>query len=157
MDSIQIINSGENYEVGDTAVFDNTDTNGGGLSVSVNSVLGKDVTSVQTTIDTFQNTVFISKDPNTISAFISTAPSLNDNDIINISGLSTTSISGLVGSHKLGITSARTVVYQEIPSSSSSGIVTDIYVTNIPDQISVGSSIGIGLSLIHISEPTRPY
>ena len=144
VNSIQIINSGENYEVGDTAVFDNTNTNGGGLSVSVNSILGKNVTSVETTIDSYQNTVFVSKDSNTVSAFISTAPSLNDGDIINISGLSTTSISGLVGSHKLGISTASTIVYQEIPNSSSSGIVTDIYVTNIPDQISVGSSIGIG-------------
>ena len=144
VNSIQIINSGENYEVGDTAVFDNTNTNGGGLSVSVNSILGKNVTSVETTIDSYQNTVFVSKDSNTVSAFISTAPSLNDSDIINISGLSTTGISGLVGSHKLGISTASTIVYQEIPNSSSSGIVTDIYVTNIPDQISVGSSIGIG-------------
>ena len=35
-------------------------------------------------------------------------------------------------------------VYQEIPNSSTTGIVTDIYVQNIPSLISVGSSIGIG-------------
>ena len=144
VNSINIINRGDNYEVGDSAVFDNTGTNGGGLSVSVNSVTGKEVTSINTTVDTFENTVFVWKNPNTVSAYISTAPSLNDNDNIIISGLSTTSIKGLSGSHAIGIQTASTVVYKEIPNSSTTGIVTDIYVTNIPSSISAGSSIGIG-------------
>ena len=55
IDSIQIINTGDNYEVGDSAIFDNTGTNGGGLSVSVNSVSGKEINSIVTTIDTFEN------------------------------------------------------------------------------------------------------
>ena len=79
-----------------------------------------------------------------ISAFISTSPSLNNNDNVVISGLSTTSVSKLNQTFTIGIDTARTIVYQEIPNSSTTGIVTDIYVTNIPSQISVGSSIGIG-------------
>ena len=39
---------------------------------------------------------------------------------------------------------ASTVIYQEIPNSATTGIVTDIYVANIPSGVSVGSSIGIG-------------
>ena len=56
IDSIEIINTGDNYEVGDSSIFDNTNTNGGGLSVSVNSVSGKEITSIVTTIDTFDAT-----------------------------------------------------------------------------------------------------
>ena len=144
IDSIEIINTGDNYEVGDSAIFDNTGTNGGGLSVSVNSVSGKEINSIVTTIDTFENTIFVWRDPSHVSAYISTAPSLNAHDNVVISGLSTTAIKGLSGSHKIGIDTAQTVLYQDVPNSSTSGIVTDIYVANIPENISVGSSIGIG-------------
>ena len=57
VDSIQIINAGDNYKVGDSAIFDNTDTNGGGLSVSVIEVyLVKTIESINTTVDTFDAT-----------------------------------------------------------------------------------------------------
>ena len=73
-----------------------------------------------------------------------TAPDLNGGDNVVISGLSTTSIEGLTGSHVIGIDTGHTVVYQEIPNTATTGVVTDIYVTTIPENISVGSSIGIG-------------
>ncbi len=144
VDSIQIVNDGDNYRVGESATFDNTDTQGGGLSVSVDRIRGKDITSIQTTVDTHENVVFVKNESKGISAFISTSPSLNDNDNVVISGLSTTSVSKLNDTFTIGIETARTIVYQEIPNSATTGIVTDIYVTKIPDQISVGSSIGIG-------------
>ena len=67
-----------------------------------------------------------------------------------ISGLSTTEIKGLAGSHKIGINTAQTVVYQEVPNVATTGIVTDIYVTNIPEHISVGSTIGIGTEVLSV-------
>jgi len=149
INSIQIINAGDNYEVGDSAIFDNTDTNGGGLSVSVNRVSGKTIESINTTVDTF-NATFVWRDSNHVAAHISTAPNLNAHDNIVISGLSTTEIKGLAGSHKIGINTAQTVVYQEVPNVSTTGIVTDIYVTNIPDHISVGSTIGIGTEVLSV-------
>ena len=142
--SVDIINAGDNYEVGDAAIFDNTNTNGGGLSVSVNSISGKEITSIDTTVNTFENVVFVYASPNTVSAYISTAPSLNNNDNVVISGLSTTGIKNLAGSQVIGITTVSTIVYKDIPIPSSTGIVTDIYVSKIPNFISVGSSIGIG-------------
>ena len=146
---IQIINTGDNYEVGDSAIFDNTDTNGGGLSVSVNRLSGKIIESINTTVDTFDAT-FVWRDPSHVAAYISTAPNLNAHDNVVISGLSTTEIKGLAGSHKIGINTAQTVVYQEVPNVASTGIVTDIYVTNIPDHISVGSTIGIGTEVLSV-------
>ena len=144
IDSIGIINAGDNYEVGDVAVFDNSDTGGGGISVSVNSISGKEITSVETSVDSFQNVVFRWNNQNSVSAYISTSPSLNDGDNVSISGLSTTGIRGLLGSHIIGIQTSSTVLYQEVPNSATTGIVTDIYVANIPIGVSVGSSIGIG-------------
>ena len=83
----------------------------------------------------------------TVSAFISTAPSLNDGDNIIISGLSTTAYQRISRCHVLGVQTANTFVYQEIQTIYA-GIVTDIYVQNIPSLISVGSSIGIGTEVV---------
>ena len=144
VDSIQIINDGDNYRVGESAVFDNTNTEGGGLSVSVDRLKGKDITSIETTIDTYEDVVFIQDKNIEISAFISTSPPLNNGDRVIISGLSTDSAAGLNNSFNVAISTARTLLYQEIPNSATTGVVTDIYVSNIPSLISVGSSIGIG-------------
>ena len=149
INSIQIINTGDNYEVGDSAVFDNTDTNGGGLSVSVNRVSGKPIESINTTVDTFDAT-FVWRDPTHVAAYIGTAPSLNAHDNVVISGLSTTAIKGLAGSHKIGINTAQTIVYQQVPNVATTGITTDIYVTTIPEHISVGSTIGIGTEVLSV-------
>ena len=144
VDSIQIINDGDNYRVGNSAIFDNTDTNGSGLNVVVKSLKGKEITSLDTTIDTFNDVVLFANDKGNISAFISTSPSLNNGDRVVISGISTTIIDYVNGPQILGIETARSIVYQEISNSATTGIVTDIYVSKIPNQISVGSSIGIG-------------
>ena len=150
VDSLQIVNSGDNYKVGNSVIFDNTGTDGGGLSVSVDSVLGKEITSIDTTIDTYENVVFIENELEQISAFISTSPSLNNGDNVVISGLSTTQIPELVGSFNIGIETTKTVVYKEIPNSATTGVVTDIYVSNIPSLISIGSSIGIGTEKLKV-------
>ena len=156
VDSIQIINDGENYKVGNSAEFDNTGTNGGGLSVSVKSIKGKDITSIETTVDTFENVVFVKNNFDEISAFISTSPTLNNNDRVVISGLSSTTVPQLNGTFLVGLNTASSLVYQEIPSSSTSGIVTDIYVSKIPDNISVGSSIGIGTEKLLVLNTFKP-
>ena len=81
---------------------------------------------------------------NEVSAYITTDTALNDGDNVIITGLSTSQVKGLAGNHVIGINTAQTIVYKEIPNSSTTGIVTDIYVTSVPENISAGSSIGIG-------------
>ena len=149
VDSLQIINAGDNYQIGDNVKFDNTDTNGGGLSVAVTGIEGEKITSIETTVNNYEDAVFIWKDSNTVSAYIATAPSLNTEDNVVVSGLSTTSIKGLTGNHILGIGTARTFVYKEIPAATGVA-VTDIYVTTMPDQISAGSSISIGTEKLSV-------
>ena len=75
---------------------------------------------------------------------------MNNGDRVIISGLSTVSASGLNDSFNIAISTARTLLYQEIPNSTTTGVVTDIYVSNIPSLISVGSSIGIGTEKLRI-------
>ena len=96
VDSIQIVNDGDNYQVGNSATFDNTGTNGGGLSVSVDSIKGKQITSIDTTIDTYENVVFVNSNYECICIYLNITP-LNNGDTVVISGLSTDSIVNLNG------------------------------------------------------------
>ena len=147
--SFQIIESGSDYKIGDSVEFDNTGTGGGGLSAYVNSLTGKDITSVQTTVDGYSNVIFIWDNPNQVSAYISTSHSLLNGDGVVVSGLST-SIKSLTGSYTIGVNTVRTVVYKEIASNATAGVVTDIYLSNIPNSISIGSSIGIGTERLFV-------
>ena len=149
VDSFQIVEAGSDYKIGDSATFDNTGTSGGGLSAYVKTLTGKEVTSLQTTIEQYNNVVFIWDNPNQISAYISTSHALNDGDNVVVSGLST-SIRSLTSSHVSGVSTVRTVVYKEISANSTAGVVTDIYVSSIPNSISIGSSIGIGTERLFV-------
>jgi hypothetical protein len=63
-------------------------------------------------------------------------------DNINISGISS-QVSNLNGSYKIGFTTYSTTLDKEIPVYSSTGIVTDIYLSSIPQNVSIGSSFKI--------------
>ena len=143
VENFQIVEAGSDYKVGDTLNFDNTDTSGGGASASVSKVTGKPITSVDTTVQTYDNVVYVRDSATQVSAFISTSHTFADNDQIVVSGL-TTSIPNLTNSHQVGVTSEQVVLYKELGANSTAGIVTDIYVSSIPSRVSAGSSIGIG-------------
>ena len=115
----------------------------GGSSARVSHVKGKTITSVDTTVETYTNVVYVRKNDNQVTAFISTSHTFSNNDTIAVSGLST-SVPKLTDSHKIGVSSERVVLYKELGANATAGIVTDIYVSKIPDVVSAGSSIGIG-------------
>ena len=143
IDDFNIVSSGDNYIVGDSLNFDNTGTDGGGASALVSRVKGKDVGGVTVGVTTYRDVVFVRGGNGTVSGFISTTHNLNTNDIIVISGL-TTSIPKLTGSHQIGVSSESTVLYKGLGEQNTAGIVTDIYLATIPPTVSAGSSIGIG-------------
>ena len=143
IEGFQIVEAGSDYKVGNTLNFDNINTSGGGASALVSHVEGKTITSVDTTVETYTNVVYVRKNDNQVTAFISTSHTLSNNDTIAISGLST-SIPKLTDSHKIGVSSERVVLYKELVANATAGIVSVIYVSKIPDVVSAGSSIGIG-------------
>jgi len=148
VESLIIARSGENYNVGDTLTFDNSETGGSGISASVSKLNGKEIFKIDTSYESISNVTFIQKNQNVVSVFVPTSHELSIGNNLEISGL-TTDISSLDGTPLFGnkivsnIPSESTVLYKELPDNSNVGVVTDIFVyqTNI---ISVGSSIGIG-------------
>jgi hypothetical protein len=139
IDSIDIIEPGEDYSVGDSLSFDNTETDGSGCYAEVSKIYGKEINKIETSFENYEDVIFTWKNNNTISAHILPYHELLDGNIVQISGISTY-ISGLSNNHKISTNQSNTRLAKEM---GSSGIVTDIYVTNIPDIVSIGSTIAI--------------
>ena len=143
-----ILNSGSDYKVGELLKFDNTGTGGSNLTASISQINGKPISNLNTTIEKIQDVV-ITWSENIITASIPDDHDLKTGDIVNITGL-TTDLSNLNGQYKIGIDEFSTVAISTINGSPSAGLTTEIFVSNIPSNISAGSSIGIGTETLKI-------
>ena len=148
VESFDIHEAGEGYKVGDISKFDNTGTNGGGISAFVSSVTGKTVENLSTTIEDYQNAKLIWDKSGQIFVHTSQPHTLIDNDTVVISGISTF-IAKLTGEHVIGVSSEKTKLIADTPAITASGIVTDIFVSTVPN-ISAGSTIGIGTARLSV-------
>jgi hypothetical protein len=150
VNDFEIINAGLNYQVGDVLNFDESDTGGGGLISRVSSVKGKNIVNVNTTIDTYNDSIFTNLGNGQVKVSILPYHNLSNNDFISISGISTNS-KKLDGFYNIKVTPYYSNVLKDIPESVS-GLTTEIYVTQIPTKISVGSSILIGNETLSVLE-----
>jgi hypothetical protein len=137
-----ILNSGSNYKVNDTLKFDGD----GGLSAVVSSIKGKDIVDVNTTVLSYNNSIFTWNNSREVEVTILPNHDLVNGDTVSISGLST--YSKLNNTFNIGISSYTANLQTNILSASSIG-TTEISVSNVP-PVSVGSSIGIGTETLSI-------
>ena len=141
IENFEIVNSGSNYKIGDLLEFDESPTSGGGLIAQVSEINGEDIVNLQTSSISYDNAVFTWNGGEEVEVTVSPRHSLNNLDYVNISGFSS-SLSSLNGFQQIGVTTYSSILINAI---ASSGIVTtDIYIANIPENISIGSSIAIG-------------
>lgn len=145
---LKILNSGFDYKVGDQINFKSNDS-GGGILAKVSEITGKEIQQINTTVDYYNDSVVTWENGNSVKIHISPYHNLLNEDIINITGVST-QVSVLYGSYKIGVTSYSAKLEKEIPAYSLTGIVTDIYLTSIPKNISIGSSFKIDNELFSI-------
>ena len=153
VEKLTVLNSGDNYRVGESLVFDNDGTGGSGASAIVNSVKGKDIVNIETTSEVYNNALVLRKNLNQLEVKVSPYHDLLDGDIVEITGVSTTAIKNLSGSHRIGVTSNYSSLVFDVSSNATVGVVTDIYVSPFPSNISIGSTVGIGsetLSVINV-------
>jgi len=139
VDGFKIINPGKNYKVNDKIVVDDEKIGGGGLIAKISEISGKPVESIQTHVTEYQNVLVTQKNNSQLSFIFDSPHNLNNLDKVNIVGL-VTDISFVNGIQKIGVTSFSSILISDIQSS---GIVTDIYVSQIPKSVSIGSSIKI--------------
>jgi len=143
-----IINSGNNYKVGDKLIFDNADTNGGGIDAKVSEIKGKSINKIETSLETFNDAIFTWEE-NKVKVTILPYHTLSNNDYVTISGFSTSNLSKLNNTFK--ITSNNTLSVGLTTAIVASGAAsTEIYVSNIPTGVSAGSSIGIGTETLQV-------
>ncbi len=151
VEDFDILNSGSDYKIDDFLEFDNTDTSGGGLIAKVSSLKGKEIVSIDTSVQTYNDVVFSWKNGKEVKISIKPYHTLSDGDYITVSGFST-SVSKLNGSYQIGVTSYSSSCISTI-TSSQSGVSTEIYVSQLPSEpISVGSSIIIGNETLKVLE-----
>jgi hypothetical protein len=149
--SFDIINSGSDYKINDVLNFDDTNTSGGGLIAIVSSIGGKDITKIDTSIETYENSIFTYNDGGEIKVTIKPYHNLSNNDYVVVSGFST-NLSKLNNSYKIGVSSYYSNVLKDIPTSPISGLTTEIYITQLPITVSVGSSIVVGGETLSVLE-----
>lgn len=151
VNDFDIINSGSNYKVNDILNFDDSNTSGGGLIARVSSIEGKDIVKIDTSIETYENSIFTYKNGGQLEVTIKPYHNLSNNDFVVISGFST-NLSKLNNSYKIGVSSYYSNVLKDIPATSTSGLTTEIYITQLPTKVSVGSSIIIGSETLSVLE-----
>ncbi len=145
---LEIVSSGSNYKVSDEITF-NSSGEGSGIFAKVSEITGKEINQINTTVQSFNNSLITWIDENTVKVNVLPYHEFLNRDNINISGLST-QVSNLNGTYKIGITTYSTILDKEIPAYASTGIVTDIYLTSIPENVSVGSSFKIDNEIFSI-------
>ena len=138
-----IIGVGTGYKVKDKINFDSTGTDGEGFRAAVSKITGKDITNLNTTIDSYDDAVIVRDTANSLKIKITPYHNLLDRDYIALSGL-TTSLTSIKKLNQIGITTVSTFVSVAVPSNSLSGLGTDVYVNEIPENVSIGSSVKIG-------------
>ena len=145
-----ITNSGTNYKIDDVLNFEDENTSGGGIITRVSSIDGKDIVEINTSIQTYQSSIFTWKNSKEIEVSILPYHTLLNNDYVVVSGLST-NLSKLNRSYRIGVSSYYSNVAQDIPASTV-GVVTEVYISQLPETVSIGSSITIGGETLSILE-----
>ena len=79
--SFDIINSGSDYKVNDILNFNDSGTSGGGLIARVSSIEGKDITKIDTSIETYENSIFTYKNGGEVEVTIKPYHNLSNNDL----------------------------------------------------------------------------
>jgi len=150
--SYEIINEGDEYKVGDSVEFNQDNTGGSGLSAQISELTGKRIDNINTNVTSYDDVVFTWDSGAQVKVTVDPYHSLNNLDYVTVSGFST-ELSPLNGFTQIGVTSYTSSLSKDIPVYSVAGVVTDIYVNRIPDNISIGSSIkieGETLSVLNI-------
>ena len=145
IDDIRVDDGGSGYRIGERVNFDFEGTGGNGLRAEVSELVGKDITSIQSSLERYPNSVLVWDTDTQISAYYRNGYDLVNNETVLVSGL-TTSVFGLYGSKKVGLTTETVGLSKSMTSYSSivGGKYEDIFLSTNPSNVSIGGTIVIG-------------
>ena len=107
--SVGILTGGTEYRVGDKLVFDNVGTSGYNVTAKVSKVEGRKVNSVSVASTTVEGLEIFPAGQDSYVLYSENPHKFNDQDVISLSGLSTTSVQ-IEGTGEVGVTSNRLFV-----------------------------------------------
>ena len=144
IDSIDILNGGVDYEVGDRIEFESLDLDGLGASAEVTKISGVGIVTLTAGITTFNNVRFFSTKTGIIG-IATTAHNFKSQTFINVSGISTSDFSSLEGFRKINVEYPSTILTESLPNAVTTGIVTSIKIKsgvsgyNVEDKLTIGT------------------
>ena len=142
--SINVRAGGEGYSVGDSIVFDETKTKGGGLSAEVQKINGKPIDRITSQTTRFTGTPFkIVREG--VKFRVNPYHEFKENEFVKISGISTY-VEDLQGFHKISLPTYSAT----LTDNGYTGIITDLRVNIVPPNVSAGDSIGIGTETMRV-------
>ena len=145
VDRVNVISGGTRYKIGDKVNFDNENTNGSGLRAEVSELVGVAITSLNTTLESYENVVFVWNSETEVFAFNDSGFEIFDKDTVVVSGLST-SVNSLTDSFTVGFsteTVALAATMTEYPNAITYGKYEDIIISRKFNNVSIGNSIRI--------------
>ena len=126
--SVGIQSGGTNYQVNDRVIFEKESGTEFFSASRVSKVRGKNVTLVSAAKTSISNIEFYPVGNDSFIGIASAVHNFKDNDIVNLSGISTTS-ARLAGNYQVGVTTNTLTVSKFIGTVNSTGIVTFIDVS----------------------------
>lgn len=150
VDGFEIIKPGTNYSIDDTLLFDENNSDGGsGILAKVAQVTGKEILNLQTTAINYNNSPIIWKSGNELKISVFPYHNFSNGDNIIISGLSS-EVSNINGKYTVKFTPVSSSVTRQISNYSTTGSYTDIYLSYVPNDVSIGSSVKINNEIFSI-------
>ena len=149
VDSISIINSGQNYQVDDKIIFDNSGTNGGGIDAKVSLIEGKNITNITQNILSYSQSIVTWESGDKIRIHTGIGHTLNSGDYVSISGISSIIPSPPIlkldeSYYKVTVDSPVVLRLEDEITDTSVGIVTLASVSNLTDQLKIANDVTIG-------------
>jgi len=148
--NIGVLDGGFGYKVGDYTDFDDTDTNGSGLRAQVDEIVGIGVSRIDTQLDRFEDVTFVWNNNEEVIAHKLPNIELNNQDTIAVSGLSTVVVN-LTNSFSVGVKTDTIGLAKTMSVNSNAlGAIEDIFVTKIPNTVSIGGSLRISDEVVKV-------
>ena len=145
IDKYEILSAGSGYQVKDKLKIKNIGK-GSGFSGEVSFVNGKEIVSVASTTFKVENIVFTyDNQTGNVIGFSPQPHDLDNGDVVTVSGLSTDSLRGIDGQHRIGFSTSRFTLNVGLGTTGVTGIVTSIDVAGdfSPKNINPNDILGI--------------
>ena len=130
INSVSIYNPGQNYIPGDDIIFDNSTSNGTGISAAISRVKGKQVSNIQIGVSTFSGVTFITKGTR-VKGITGTPHNLITNDEILVTSISSSPYNYIQGFKKVLVNQKSVGLVNDVPNQSTTGVTTHISVNDI--------------------------